>query len=98
MNASISRGFPLNETLDLDMGLSLGFGDSSYNKGYYGADATGMNNLLLTAGVPLHPAPMFTITPSLGYSTLLGDPKDSQDDLERDTDAFFFGISAAFRF
>ncbi len=98
VNASVSHGVPLNPSLNLELGASLGFGDGDYNKGYFGAGNAGANNFLLTAGVPFHPAPMFTITPSLNYSTLLGDSKDAVDAANGEADAFFFGISAAFRF
>jgi len=98
VNASVSHGVPLNPSLNLELGASLGLGDSDYNTGYFGADATGANNFRLSAGVPIHPAPMFTVTPSLAYSTLLGDAKDNVDAMDGEADAFYFGISAAFQF
>lgn len=98
VNASVSRGVPLTPELNLDLGLSLGYGDGDYNTGYHGQGNAGVNNLLLTAGVPFHPVPLFTVTPHVGYATLVSDSKDSVDARGGKTDAFYMGLSAAFRF
>lgn len=98
VNASISHPVALSPTLDLDLGASLGYGTADYTKGYFGVDTAGMNNFLLDASVPLHPIPFFTVTPSLAYSTLLGDAKDAVDNHHGDTDAVYFGLSVSFVF
>ncbi len=98
INAGISHGIALGPELDLDLGASLGLGDSGYNKSYFGIDDGGMTDFLFTASVPFEAIPFFTITPSVNYSTQMGDAKDKTDSLDGDSDAFFYGITASFSF
>ena len=98
VNAGISHGVAMGPELSLELGASLGFGDSGFNESYFGLDSGGMTDFLLTASVPFDPIPFFTITPSVNYSTQMGDAKDSTDALEGDSDAFFYGLSASFSF
>ena len=98
VNASISHGVGLGETMNMDLGAALGFGDSSYNKGYFGVDSSNATDLNLSASIPFQPIPFLTITPKVHYSTLMGDPKTAVSDAEGDTDAFYYGLSATFSF
>lgn len=98
IDAGISYPVALGPDLNLDLGASLGFGDSGYNESYFGMDSGGMTNFLLSASVPFESIPFFTITPSVNYSTQLGDAKDSTDEFDGDSDAFFYGLSATFSF
>ncbi len=98
INAGISHGIALGPEIDLDLAGNLGFGDSGYNEGYFGLDSGGMTDFLFAASVPLKLIPFFTVTPSLNYSTQLGDTKDSTDARELDSDAFFYGLTASFAF
>jgi uncharacterized protein (TIGR02001 family) len=60
-----------------DMGLSVGWGDSSYNNWYWNGDATtnkpgnGLNDLVVSVGFPIA-FDSWTFTPSFQYVTLLG--------------------------
>lgn len=56
----------------LQLGASYGWGSSAYNKGYFGVDGSGSNDLTLTAGLPLCIA-SWTVKPSVNYSTMLND-------------------------
>ncbi len=104
INAGISYPVALTDDLDLELGANLGFGDGSYTKGYFGIDASGATNFLLSASVPFKPIPFFTVTPSASYSTLLGDAKDGTDlanqadGFDMATNAVIFGLSASFSF
>jgi len=98
INAGISHGIAIGPELDLDLGASLGLGDSGYNNSYFGIDDGGMTDFLFTASVPFEAIPFFTITPSVNYSTQMGDVKDKTDSLDGDSDAFFYGITASFSF
>ncbi len=92
---------------DLDLAASLGYGSADYVQGYFAGlvpdkaltslDA-GPTDLQLTAEIPYHLLPMVTVTPSVTYSTLLGDASDAADAGNADTDAFFLGLTAGLSF
>lgn len=98
VSAGISHGAAMGPELKLELGATVGFGDSGYNESYYGLDSGGLTDFLVTASVPFDPIPFFTITPSVNYGTQMGDAKTSTDDADGDSDAFFYGISATFSF
>lgn len=99
VSAGISHGVALGPEIDLDLAGTLGFGDSGYNESYFGLDSGGMTDFLFTASVPFDVIPFFTVTPSVNYSTQLGDAKDATDAVEGgESDAFFYGIMASFAF
>jgi hypothetical protein len=54
----------------LVLGASYGWGNVAYNKGYFGVDSSGSNDLTLSAGLPITVG-RWTIKPSLNYSTML---------------------------
>ncbi len=56
----------------LELGASVGYGDSKYNKACFGQDTDKINDLTLTAGVPTCFG-SWTLKPSINYSTLLSD-------------------------
>ena len=97
-NAGISYPVALNEALNLDLGANLGFGSGDYVNGYFGQNSTGATDFNLSASVPFHPIPFFTVTPRVAYSTLLSDAKTASDDAGIDTSNFYYGISASFSF
>lgn len=63
----------------VDVSARLSFASSDYVKFYFpGADGSAFTDLLLTAEMPMPISDRMTITPSIGYSTLLdGDLKDT---------------------
>ncbi len=98
-----SHDVPLSPGSDLNVSASLGYGSSDYVQGYFGGLlndkalttlGTGPTDLQLSAALPYHPLPFVNITPSVVYSTLLGDAKDVTDAAGGDKDAFFFGVTA----
>jgi hypothetical protein len=79
---------------DLQVRASLGYGSSAYNDGYFGVDGGALNDLTLTAGVPICLG-KWTIKPSVVYSTMI------DDDVRAATaksDNFWAGVGAAFQF
>jgi hypothetical protein len=54
----------------LQLGASLGWGNSAYNKGYFGVDSSKSNDLTLSAGLPVCIG-FWTFRPSINYSTML---------------------------
>lgn len=72
----------------------MGLGTSEYNEGYFGVDETALNDLTLTAGLPLCFGKL-TIRPMLGYSTMLN--KDIRAATEK-SDNFWGGVGLAYDF
>jgi len=93
--ASIEHGFGLGETMELDLTAGLGLGSAGFISGYFGEmlsipqtdlDAS-MTDFYVRAEVPFHPIPFLSITPSVAYSSLLGDAKKALDG----DDLLYFG-------
>ncbi len=86
------------EGVNADLGATLGWGSSQYNKSYWTNTTTSMavdknafNNLDLTAGFPFEVAG-FSVTPSVAYVTLISsDIKDASSD----NNYFFAGVDVA---
>jgi hypothetical protein len=56
----------------LQLGASLGWGNSAYNNGYFGVDSSKFNDLTLSTGLPVCVG-QWTIKPSINYATTLSD-------------------------
>lgn len=100
ITAGISHSFALPEMVkgvgtSLDLGASIGWGSDDYNEGYFGTSDAEFNDLTLSASLPISFADFWTLTPSIGYSYLLG--SDIQDAVEDDS-KFYGGVSLAFSF
>lgn len=88
---SVEKIVELNPDLPvgLDIGLSFGFGSSSYNKAYWGVNNGEMQDLAISVGFPMDIGG-WTAVPSVNYVTLLsGDIRSSA----ADDDMFFAGVS-----
>jgi hypothetical protein len=57
---------------DLELGASVGCGNSAYNDGYFGADSGRFNDFTFLAALPVCIG-SWTIKPSVNYSTMLSD-------------------------
>ena len=63
-----------------------------------------LTDYFIDARVPFHPIPFLTIAPSVTWTSLLGDAKDSINAApdgqyyDGKTDNFFWGLSATFSF
>ncbi len=111
IEASISHDVAFSPALNLELGAGIGFGSEGYVKGYFGGSgfsfpelpgfeepSFGMTDYHFSAGMPFDSIPFFTITPAVTYTSLLSDAKDLTGVDDGDTDAFFYGITAAFSF
>lgn len=96
---SIEKIADLTESIPvgLDLSLSIGWGDSNYNEGYWAdsignaIDSSGLNDLTLKIGFPMSIG-SWTFTPSINYVTLLD--SDIREGLPSgDKDMFFMGLS-----
>jgi len=57
----------------LQLGGSVGYGSSQYNKGYFGDKEGKFNDLTLSAGFPVCIGPRWIVKPSINYSMMLSD-------------------------
>lgn len=112
--AGISHNVGIGPTTNLEVGATLGLGSEGYVGGYFGSgsgltgvpDVPGgasMTDLAVRAAVPFDLALFFTLTPSVAYTTLLGDVKNIVKEggdgvYHGDTDAVVWGLSASFKF
>lgn len=96
---SAGIGHSIEKILDLgpdvpvtmEVGASYGWGDSSYNKYYWGLSDSKANDLVLSACFPFEIGG-WTVNPSLNYVTLISDDIRRTDAYSSDCDFFFVGI------
>jgi hypothetical protein len=79
---------------DLQLGASLGRGNATYNKGYFGVDSGQSNDLTLSAGLPFC-VDAWTIKSSVNYATLLS---DNIRDGKENNDNLWFGVGVSTNF
>ncbi len=78
---------------DLVLGASVGYGTDNYNELYFGVDDGALNDLTLSVGVPFTFGSL-TIEPSIAYSTMLDDDTRGLDK----SDNLWGGIGASYSF
>ena len=87
-----------NLPFDIDLSANLGWGDSSYNDGYWSTDTvevdSELNDLTLSAAFPFEVGPV-TVTPSVHYVALLG---SDISDVADDDSLFYAGVGLAYGF
>lgn len=74
----------------VDLGASIGWGSSNYNKVYWGPSKSELNDLVLSAAMPFEIAGI-AVTPSVNYITLMGDEIRSPN-AYGNNDMWVFGI------
>lgn len=105
---ALGHGVPLSPAASLEFAATLGYGTGDYVAGYFpfsatpdkaqtGADA-GPTDFQATASLPYRPLDIVTISPSLTYTTLLGDAQDDVEEAGGDKDAVIVGITAGLSF
>ncbi len=76
----------------MEIGTSLGWGSSSYDKYYWGTDQSKLQDLTFSVSFPMEIAG-WTLSPSINYITLLSDDIRDTDVYGTESDFFFAGIS-----
>lgn len=79
---------------DLELGASLGYGTGGYDNFYFGVDDPALNDVTLSAGLPICMGP-WTIKPLVAYSTLVDDDIRSG---RENNDNLWGGVSASVSF
>jgi hypothetical protein len=100
--AGVSHGLPLSPVANLELSARVGLGSERYLAGYFpplaeGAAAGSLTDASITLALPWNPVPLATITPSLSWSTLLGDAGTNIEDAGGDND-MAWGLTAAVSF
>lgn len=81
----------------MEIGASMGWGDSDYNEAYWGINDSKLNDLTLSVAFPIEIGG-WTFAPSLNYVTLLNDDIRASDSYARGSDYFFTGLSLSTSF
>jgi hypothetical protein len=84
-------------TIGLELGASIGWGNSGYNEFYWGTAGSELNDLVLSASLPIE-VTGWTITPSISYVKLLGSDVRNSNAYGTDNDMFYAGISLSKEF
>jgi len=82
-----------NLSANLDLGLSLGWANSSYNNAYWGVDKSGLNDLLFSVALPVDLGGGWAVTPSFNYSTILSNDLRGSTNFNGNSDSFYAGVS-----
>ena len=90
---SIEKIFELGpeNPVAMELGASYGWGDSSYNKYYWGLNDSKANNLTLSASFPFEVGG-WTVSPSIYYVALVSSSIRKTNAYGTDDDMFFVGI------
>jgi len=93
----IGHSIAITETIALDMGASMGWGNENYNEGYWGVDNSSAQDLTLTMALPIAMG-SWTLTPSVNYVTLLDSDLKESDAYATESDYFYAGIGLSTTF
>jgi hypothetical protein len=83
---------PEDAPFGIDLGLNVGWADSSYNEYYWGVDDDGFNDLTVSVGFPMEIGG-WSLTPSVNYAYLLDSDIQDSDAYDSSNDQFYAGIS-----
>jgi len=86
-----------DSAIGLELGASVGWGNDSYNEFYWGTTGSELNDLMLSAALPIE-FDSWIITPSVNYVRLLGDDIRNSNAYGADNDLFYAGIGLAREF
>lgn len=106
--AGVDHGVALSPGTSVEVAARLGAGSDRYLAGYFpaayskaletGTTAGSLTDLSFILGVPWHPTPLSTVTPTLSWSTLLDDASTSVEDAGGKSDHLVWGVRAAVSF
>jgi hypothetical protein len=100
VNASIGHTYEKVATFDagkcycnLQWGASLGWGNGTYNRDYWGVNGSHLNDLGFTLALPICFPGGWTVKPNINYVTLVDGAIRSSDLYARSSDYLFTGIN-----
>lgn len=83
--------------MDLELGAGLGWGSSGYNEFYWGVDDSKLNDLQLTAALPIS-MNGWTVSPSVNYSMVVSDELRESPNYGSKSDNLYWGVSLSTSF
>jgi len=101
INFGLGHSLELTEVAALDLGASIGWADSSYNKAYFGdeADKAGFNDLNLSVGVSYAVTEEITMGVAGTYTRLMESKvRDAGEAAYGYKDHYYGGLSMAYAF
>jgi uncharacterized protein (TIGR02001 family) len=97
--ADVNYGKDLSEELSMELGASLGFGDSNYHDFWYGKDAAGISDMSLYAGLSYALSDSLSLNASLTYTFFPdGALADAAEDAYAQDQNIWGGVSLAYSF
>lgn len=100
-NLGIGHSFELTEMAALDLGASIGYADSAYNKAYFGdsADRAAFNDMNLSVGISYAVSEEITMGVAGTYTRLMdSDVRDAGKASYGYKDHYYGGLSMAYAF
>lgn len=101
----LSAGLGYEQAVDeegalvLNAAAAIGWGNSDYNKGYFGSDSSAMNDANLSAGASYAVSETVSLGLSVAYSAMIdSDIEDGAEATFGDKDSFYGGLSASYSF
>lgn len=100
--ASLSGGYscalPYKSAPSAGLSARLSYGTASHNRyNYYGADSSGITDILLGAALPITLTPKWSLTPAVNYSSMInGTVKDAFNAADKKTVNWFGGITLSY--
>lgn len=99
VNAGIGHSYAATEAVSLDAGLSVGWGSSKYNEGYFGEDSSKFNDLKVSVGASYAMTEALSLGATVAYSYLLDSTiRDNAEELYGQKDNTYAGLNMAYSF
>ena len=91
-NFGISHSFNFSKIVSLDLSISMGYGDSNFNKGYFGEKSSGFVDFNFETSLNFKINKYITITPFVNYSSIVNDDLRDANNYE-DNDNLYGGLT-----
>ena len=96
---AVGHSFELTEKAALALSASLGAGDADYNAGYFGVDDAALNDLTLSAALPIAVTENLAVKPAISYVYLPdSDVRDAAEAVYGEDDAVVGSLTASYAF
>ncbi len=99
VNAGIGHSYAATEQVSLDAGLSVGWGSSKYNEGYFAEESSKLNDAKVSLGATVALTEALSLGASVAYSYLLDSTiRDQAEEIYGQKDNTYAGLKLAYAF
>ena len=99
VNGSIGHSYAVTEKVSLDGGLSLGWGSSKYNGGYFGEESSKLNDINASLSTSYALTEALSLGAKVSYMYLLDSTiRDNAEELYGHKDSAYAGLNMAYAF